>query len=216
MEQGTFLDLESWSRRTQYLFFKEFEQPFFNICAEIDVSAVRAWCREHKQPFAMACWYLCQCGINAVAPFRYRLRGDKVWVHERVSISTTVLEGDETLRFCYFPYEESFGDFVVSARAVMADSAGGDIGDQPDTDSVIHGSVLPWVRFTSVSHARQPSSGDSVPKIMFGRYAEEGERVMMPMSVEVHHALMDGLHVSRLFAWMEEAMASPEVWLSAK
>ena len=32
---------------------------------------------------------------------------------------------------------------------------------------------------------------------------------MMPISVEVHHALMDGLHVGRFFSQLEEALADP-------
>jgi len=35
----------------------------------------------------------------------------------------------------------------------------------------------------------------------------------MPFSVEVHHSLMDGLHVGRYLARMEEMLAKPDVYL---
>jgi chloramphenicol O-acetyltransferase type A len=36
----------------------------------------------------------------------------------------------------------------------------------------------------------------------------------MPFSVEVHHALVDGLHVGRYVTRMEEMLARPEVYLN--
>ena len=33
----------------------------------------------------------------------------------------------------------------------------------------------------------------------FGRLSEEGGRVLMPVAVDVHHALCDGGHVGRFF-----------------
>jgi chloramphenicol O-acetyltransferase type A len=55
---------------------------------------------------------------------------------------------------------------------------------------------------------------DSVPKIAFGRFTRIGETVQLPMSVEVHHALMDGLHVGRFVNKMEAALLQPELALS--
>ena len=38
--------------------------------------------------------------------------------------------------------------------------------------------------------------------------------MMMPFSVEVHHALLDGLHVGRFLARFEAALAAPEAFVS--
>ena len=210
MTKGDFLDLEQWPRRAQYRFFRDYELPFFNVCAEVRVTKTLAWCRGQTQSFSLACWYLCQRAVNAIASFRYRLRGDGVWIHDRIRISTIALNADETFRFCHLPYAEPFAVFVAEAEAVMARPPPEAMDDRPEDDAVIHGSTLPWVRFTSIAHARRLSPEDSVPKIVFGRYAEDRGEVTMPVSVEAHHALMDGLHVSRFFEHLERDMARPE------
>jgi chloramphenicol O-acetyltransferase type A len=65
---------------------------------------------------------------------------------------------------------------------------------------VIHFSAVPWLDFTSVSHARSFSFPDSCPKITFGKAVEEAPgRKSMAVSVHVHHGLVDGSHVG-LFA----------------
>jgi chloramphenicol O-acetyltransferase type A len=44
----------------------------------------------------------------------------------------------------------------------------------------------------------------------------ENERTLLPFSVEVHHALMDGLHVGRYVKRLEEALAEPETYVGAE
>jgi chloramphenicol O-acetyltransferase type A len=41
----------------------------------------------------------------------------------------------------------------------------------------------------------------------------ENDRLMMPISVEVHHALMDGLHVGLFFSQLEDALAKPAAFV---
>ena len=64
-------------------------------------------------------------------------------------------------------------------------------------ENVIHYSALPWLNFTSVSHARSFSFQDSCPKITFGKMVERAKRKYMPVALHAHHALMDGLHVGQ-------------------
>jgi cytochrome d ubiquinol oxidase subunit II len=78
-----------------------------------------------------------------------------------------------------------------------------------DRDDLVYHSVIPWVSFTSISHARDSRRQSGIPKVTFGKYREAGGRVLMPVSVEVHHALMDGLHVGRFFERLEGYFKDP-------
>jgi chloramphenicol O-acetyltransferase type A len=71
--------------------------------------------------------------------------------------------------------------------------------EESKSAALIQCSALPWFAFTSFSHARNYSTGDSVPKICFGRIFNEGKKKKMPVSVHVHHALADGYHVGKYF-----------------
>jgi chloramphenicol O-acetyltransferase type A len=75
---------------------------------------------------------------------------------------------------------------------------------------------LPWVSFTSFAHARTPGRGESVPRIAFGKFSIENEQTMLPISVEVHHALMDGLHVGRFLNRFQEMLMEPENYLQSE
>jgi chloramphenicol O-acetyltransferase type A len=76
---------------------------------------------------------------------------------------------------------------------------------------LIRFSVLPWFDFTSISHARNFSAQNSAPQITFGKITEVGERFTMPVSIHVHHALVDGLHVARFVTQFERYLAAPGI-----
>ena len=208
-----YLDIETWSRRQQFEFFKDFDNPFFNICVNVDVTPLLVLTRETKSiSFFIAYHFLSMKAANEVEPFRYRLRGDRVLVHERIHAGTTLLLADESFTFVYFDFEKDFAAFHTQAKATVehAQRLGKSrLDEREDQDDLIHHSVIPWMTFTSISHARNWGRQDSVPKIAFGKYRADGERIKMPISVEVHHALMDGLHVGRYFEKLESYFSNP-------
>jgi len=208
----SYLDTDRWVRREQFLFFKDYDQPFFNVCVPLDVTELLAVARSREDfPFFVLYHYLALRAANDVEPFRYRLRGDRVLVHDRIHMGTTVLVDGERFAFCYFEDDHDFSRFAAKATAELEAlrAAGGRLEPRNEQDDMVHCSVLPWLAFTSFSHARKRNPEDSVPKIVFGKYFEEGGRFRMPVSVEVHHALMDGVHVGRYFDLLQSYFARP-------
>lgn len=59
----------------------------------------------------------------------------------------------------------------------------------------VHYSAILWVKFTSLSHSRNYSNEYSCPKFSFGKITLKNGKRTMPVSINVHHALMDGYHV---------------------
>ena len=209
-----YLNLINWSRRDQFEFFRGYDKPYFNVCVQLDITELLALLR--KRPDAsvsLAYHYLALRIANEVEPFRYRLRDGKVLVHDVIHGATTVLLSNESFAFAYFDYTADYRKFSADAQGVITEvKREGRFKSRP-SDDLIHFTTLPWVSFTSFSHARNWGQEDSVPKITFGKFTNEGKRVLMPFSVEVHHALMDGLHVGRYLTRLEAALADPEVSL---
>jgi chloramphenicol O-acetyltransferase type A len=210
---ATYLDIEKWHRRPIFHFFKDYDNPFFNVCAQMDVTALLNLTRETKGlSFTLAYHFLVLKAVNELEPFRYRLREGRVLVHERINAGTTALLEDGSFRFCFFDYDEDFGRFQTGARSALEQARAApdrfEMGDD-GRDNVIHCSVLPWVSFTSVTHARRWGGEDSVPKVSFGKHYEDGGVTKMPLSVEVHHALVDGLDVGRYFELVGAYFSNP-------
>jgi chloramphenicol O-acetyltransferase type A len=73
--------------------------------------------------------------------------------------------------------------------------------------------AIPWVSFTSFAHPILSLPVDSVPRFAWGKFHNDGDRVKMPLSVQGHHALMDGLHVGRYYARVNAYLGHPETFL---
>ncbi len=58
--------------------------------------------------------------------------------------------------------------------------------------------------FTSFTHPIHMNPVDSIPRIAWGKFFSKGDRIKMPLSVQIHHALADGIHVGRYFNLVQE------------
>jgi len=209
-----YLDLETWPRRELFEFFRAYKNPYFNICTRLDVTRLMALLRDRAGvSVSLAYHYVALRVANEIEPFHYRLEEDRVVIHEVINGGTTVLLPNETFTYAYFSYQEDFNSFASSAaEAIQKVRAEGSLKPTMRYD-LIYFTTLPWVSFTSFAHARTPGRGESIPRIAFGKFFSEGGRTLLPISVEVHHAIMDGLHVGRFITRMEEVLATPEDYL---
>jgi len=211
----TLLDLSTWNRHEHYKFYQGTSQPWFNICSNVDASRLMQTCKGHQLSFFHAYLYLTQVAVNQHLPFKYRMVGQELRIYDNISVSCAILADDETMRFCDLPYGKDFSSFAAQAKVVeqhvkatpfmMSQFVG-----QEMAHDVIHMSVIPWIHFTSFSNARSTDQVDSIPKIIYGKAKKTEQGLMMPLSVEVHHGVMDGLHVGRFFDTIQQLFDQPE------
>lgn len=201
------LHLDAWNRRDHFRFFKQFEEPFFGVTAEVDCTKAYRRAKETGASFFLCYLYCSLRAANETEPFRYRIEGDAVIVYDVVHASPTINRPDGTFGFSYLDYYPLFLDFVREAQKeidVVQNATG--LIPALSSEAVIHYSSLPWIAFTSVSHARAFSFKDSIPKITFGKMTERNGVLKMPVSVHVHHGLMDGFHVGQYFDRFQQAL----------
>ncbi|MBN3562934.1 chloramphenicol acetyltransferase [Aliamphritea spongicola] len=192
------LDISNWNRKEHFEFFKEFEEPFYGVTVKIDCTDAYLYCKQHNISFFLFYLHRSLCAANAIEPFRYRMKDDRVLVFDQINCAATILRPDETFGFSYMDYHEDFSEFEKTATLEI-EKVKNSTGLVPASSgaNVIHYSSLPWLNFTGLSHARSFSFPDSCPKISFGKLHEENGRKLMPVSIHVHHALMDGYHVGQ-------------------
>jgi len=201
------IDLINWPRRDHYEFFTQFEEPFFGVTVNINCTLAYRNAKEKGGSFFLHYLYRALKAVNTVEAFSYRIIDKKVYVFDQVHASSTINRLDETFGFAYMDYHAEEHLFIQNACMVIEEvrkSKG--LHPSASGENVIHFSAIPWLNFTSLSHARSFSFPDSIPKISFGRMTElEGVKTM-PVSVHVHHGLMDGFHVGQFVDKFQQLM----------
>lgn len=202
------LDLNSWNRKEHFDFFKNYDQPFFGITADVDVT--RAYEKSKSLDASFFLYYLHRSlmVINKLESFRYRITDQsEVAVYEIIRAGATINRPDGTFSFSYLPFHNKFSDFEKEALVIIEEIRS--TTGLPHTDrsqDVAYFSAIPWVKFTAIEHAMNSKVTDSVPKIAFGKWEEKDGKKKMPVSVHVHHALMDGVHVGEFYELFQKLL----------
>jgi chloramphenicol O-acetyltransferase type A len=201
------LDLNSWNRKEHFLFFKQMDEPFYGITTTIDCT--QAYAKAKVLGISFFSYYLHKTlsAVNAVENFRYRIIEDEVYVFDVIDASATVMREDTTFGFSYMPFTEDINEFtqIVETEIERMQTTTG-VFTREYPDNLIHFSALPWINFTSLSHARSFTWPDSCPKISVGKLTEENGKKSMPISVHVHHGLADGYHVGLFLEKLQQFM----------
>ena len=205
----TLLNLENWSRKEHFHFFRQFEEPFFGATVEIDCTKAYAKAKLSNTTFFIYYLHKTLAAVNATESFRYRISEDQIYVYDQINASATISRADGSFGFSLIEFNPDLAVFsanVLTEIERIQTTTGLFTRTFPD-DNLIHFSAIPWLDFTSLSHARSYTFPDSCPKISFGKMkiAENGKRTM-PMSIHVHHGLVDGLHLGEFVDYFQKIM----------
>lgn len=203
----TLLDLENWNRKEHFLHFSKMEEPFFGATVEIDCTKAYQTAKNLNTSFFIYYLHKTLVAVNTIENFKYRISDGKIYINDCIDASATIGREDGTFGFSLIEYHPDFEIFKENALAEIEriQDTSGLFTRSFDDDNLIHFSAIPWLNFTSLSHARSYTFPDSCPKISFGKMmiSETGKRTI-PMSVHVHHGLMDGWHVGKFVDFFQE------------
>jgi chloramphenicol O-acetyltransferase type A len=205
------IPLSTWKRREHFKIYRAFSQPHFAMCTNVDVTSLYTFVKERGDSFTVAVTYVLARVANDIPEFRFRIRGEEVVEHEVVHPSTTILAEGDLFSFCTVYYSEDYAGFSASAAERIAYvKKNPTLKDEPGLDNLLFMTSIPWVSFTSFMHPLSSIPPDSVPRFAWGKWFEEGSSLKMPLAVQVHHALMDGFHVGKFYAAVQEYLIRPD------
>lgn len=197
-------DISNWPRKKAFEFYKGFDDPFFNVTAQVDVTGLLDYCKKEQLSFFMACMHICIKAANNIVNFRLRFDQDGLREYHLIHGGSTVLFEDESFGFAYYNYVEELVSFCTDNEKILNEARNNKTFDpSADREDLIYFSSLPWIEFTSIKHAYDSHINPGIPRISFGKYSTDKGVVKMPINVEINHALADGLHVGRFFQFIQ-------------
>ena len=204
------IDIQTWSRREHFELFSNYDYPHFGMCANVDLTAFYPAVKQRGDSLTIAIVYVITRASNAIPEFRYRIREGKVIEHEIVNAGFTFLAEEDTFSFCFVDYDEDFSAFAAKAAEKIAFVKENPWVRQVPQDDVLYMTAIPWVSFTSFLHPMRLQPSDSIPRFVWGKFFEEGGHLKMPLGVQGHHALIDGIHVGKYYAEVQDYFHQPE------
>ena len=203
------LNLDTWNRKEHFEFFKQMDEPFFGVSVVIDCTKAYAKAKELNVSFFTYYLHKTLVAVNKKEEFRFRILSDEVYLYDQINVSSTILREDKTFGFSQIEFDFDMNKFAENTKKEIAriQSITG-LLTREYSENLIHFSALPWINFTSFSHARNFTKQDSCPKISFGKMMDENGKKTMSLSVHVHHGLIDGYHVGQFIELLQNEMNS--------
>lgn len=198
------IDMNSYARREHFQYFKNMAYPYVGVTVNVDITEFLDRVKEKNQPFFLTFLYYIANAANAVPELRQRIQEDEIVEYSWCKTSHTVALENGTYSYCSIDSRMPLDKFLPYAKEKQEESRReGTIEDGEESLSLLFISTTPWFSYTSLIQP-VPAPADSNPRITWGKYFEQNGKVLVPVSILCHHALVDGLHIAKFYEKLKQ------------
>ncbi len=188
-------------RKEIYDFYSKYEYPIFNICFDWEFPNYFKYCKEtNLSPMQFFLYHLSRATLE-IENFSYREFEGRVIQIESLITSYTCMRDSGVFNIVNTPYKEQFDEFYKSSLNNLTYAKSSEkflYGDSSRVDYIVS-SCLPWFKMTSMENPSFSLKNNTIPKISWGKKTEANDKIIGNISIQIHHGLVDGIHVNQLF-----------------
>lgn len=206
MENFHPIDLSKWERKEYFDHYFSAVPCTYSMTVKLDITRLV----QSKEKLYPAMLYCLAKAVNRSRELKTVLssNGQLGWF-EKMHPSYTIFHKDtETFSCIWTAYTEDYQAFCQSYHQDLAQY--GDIHHfdaKPNTPpNSFPVSMIPWESFEGFNLNLQKGFDYLTPIFTMGKYYEENGRFLLPLAIQVHHAVCDGYHVCRFVSHVREAL----------
>ena len=202
------IELDTWPRKEHYLHFTKELNCTCCLTSNIDVALLVHGAKSaHRSLYICLLYCICKV-INRHDEFKmsYQWQTDTLILWEEVGASHIVFhEKDETFTRIWSAWKEDFMAFYESCALDVArgkNISGYSVPNVPP--NLFDVSCLPWITYTGMSLHIPENWIYLAPIITWGKFEEVNGKALLPLTMQIHHAVADGFHIARFFKEVEQ------------
>lgn len=186
------IDLETWERREFYEHFIKEVVCTYSVTVNLDITPLKG-----QRLYPTMIWLLTRT-VNAMPEFRTCLKDEGPGIYDSMHPMYTVFNKEnKNFSGIWSYFSEDYSEFLKSYEADAGEySRSTRYTPKAGTpENSFNISMLPWLEFTSVNINVFDDGKFLLPIFTMGKYFERDGKRLLPLSVQVHHAVCDGYHV---------------------
>lgn len=206
------IDMDTWDRKDCFNHFFNNAKCTYSITVNIDITNLYNYIRMNKLRFYPTFTWVVSKAINNYQQFKMAFnKENNLGFFDEIGPSYSVLnDKTKVMSDLYTSHNNIFFNFYED----MVNSLGRYKKDTNFTtqfqNNFFIASCLPWFNYTSFNVNNEGSSPFLFPMVTWGKFFEEGNKILMPVTIQVHHAVADGYHCSLFFSDVKEISSNPE------
>ena len=202
-----YVDMDAYKRKAHFEYFNSLAYPYVGVTVNVDITELREAVSRKRLPFFLTVCYCVGRAANEVPEFRQRIQEGQIVEFGHCRTSHTVALDDGTYCYCNLESNKPFRDYITYAVREQEKAKEEATIHEDDNLDMIFISTVPWISYTSLIQP-VPMPADSNPRITWGKYFRQEGRVLLPVSVLCHHALVDGLHIAMFYELLEKEISA--------
>ncbi len=200
---------EGWNRIEHFNMFSKMDNPYVGVVAEVECSKAYKFAKANKLSFFAVYLHCSMLAENKINEFKYRIEDDEIFVYDHLDCGTTIGRKDGTFGFALMNFTEDFDAFNAQLQEQIQsveNSVGLHIKNEEITIGLVRHSTFPWSKFTGLVQPSNFGTGESIPRIIFGKAYTQNDKMYMPVSVEANHGFVDGFHLANYLQEFENEL----------
>jgi chloramphenicol O-acetyltransferase type A len=206
---ATPIDLDTYARRQWYEHFCQFEIPVTYRTIQIDVTALKSYCKHKNLKFSLTLGFILTRANNHVREFRHRIVNDTLVEYDRIIPVFTVMLPNNVFAIAKGVYTDNFAD-DYNANLSSNERVAKGLTTTPPSEHLgqIFITTNPWTTQTAV---QAPFSRRlaSMPVYCVGRMYDDAGRIKVGLGLQVHHGLVDGYHIGHVLDIVQRHLEDP-------
>ena len=170
-------------------------QPMVTLMKTINVGRLRKVSRKTGVKFTvLLCWCICKAASSIEEMFLLPVP-DHLYRFDKLAVNVIVLNAKGGITLCDVPYSEDISQFNADYLEVTSLAAKTCKGTSLEDAMIIGTSALPHTELDCI--VNQYSGRWNNPFLAWGRYRKGLLKTTLPISLQFHHAQMDGMQACR-------------------
>ena len=170
-------------------------QPMVTLMKTINVGRLRKVSRKTGVKFTvLLCWCICKAASSIEEMFLLPVP-DHLYRFDKLAVNVIVLNAKGEITLCDVPYSEDISQFNADYLEVTSLAAKTCKGTSLEDAMIIGTSALPHTELDCI--VNQYSGRWNNPFLAWGRYRKGWFKTTLPISLQFHHAQMDGMQACR-------------------
>lgn len=205
------IDRAHWARKEYFDHYFSQVPCTYSTVFQLDITRLR----QQGQKLYPTMLYHIASEVNLHEEFRTALDGTgRLGIYDQMHPCYTIFHREsETFSNLWTEYTPDYETFCEAYRQDMA-QYGGNPGMEakPGTpENTFPVSMLPWASFEGFNLNLQKGYDFLLPIFTMGRYQEKDGKTLLPLAVQVHHAVCDGFHLCRFVNGLQARLDGTQV-----
>lgn len=202
------IDKQNWKRKECFEHYFSNVPCTYSMTVSLDITTLLNTINNHALKLYPVMIYAISSIVNKHEEFRMSIdeAGNVGFFDEVYPCYTIFHKDDETFSDIWTAYSTDFKTFYNHYLEDMQQC--GDIkgmsGKPQQENNTFTISCIPWVSFTSFNLNLEKGYSYLPPIFTIGKYCSDNEKILLPLSIQVHHAVCDGFHVARFTNELQE------------